>query len=380
MNKKLGRNAPCWCNSGIKYKRCHLDREGQVRENSWANVDINKKEFRKKKCCAQGNKLGACDGGVIKAHTVSRGPSLSRIARKGRVVRYSADIPEMNKNGGKLVASEVGIKNASVFHGFCAEHDRKLFSCIENEAFKGRPDQCLAVAYRTLSRELYGKDAASHLRETLRGADKGESAFDQILHQQMLEIVDAGNEAARKDLGATHAQLTDALSDGQADLLCSLIFELDGELPFMLAGAWSPFTDYLGKELQNGYARELWQQVFLSSFLGVGTSYLCVSWINKAGAPGRIIADQIRGLPNEKLAEGFLQFATKHIENIFYSPEWFEELSFEQKSQLDLLAASGIDSLGSPPDASINSDSDLDFDLPCAVRSFYSGADCEQTS
>ena len=26
MSKKLGRNEPCWCGSGIKYKRCCIDR------------------------------------------------------------------------------------------------------------------------------------------------------------------------------------------------------------------------------------------------------------------------------------------------------------------------------------------------------------------
>ncbi|MGO9646843.1 MAG: SEC-C metal-binding domain-containing protein [Terriglobales bacterium] len=27
MMKKIGRNDPCWCESGKKYKKCHLDRE-----------------------------------------------------------------------------------------------------------------------------------------------------------------------------------------------------------------------------------------------------------------------------------------------------------------------------------------------------------------
>ena len=31
MARKLGRNDPCWCGSGVKYKKCHLDREQQSR-------------------------------------------------------------------------------------------------------------------------------------------------------------------------------------------------------------------------------------------------------------------------------------------------------------------------------------------------------------
>lgn len=206
--KGRDRNAPCWCGSGKKYKKCHLGRDVQPKENPWAAVDVNRKAFSQKKCCARDVGLGDCDGGVIKAHTVSRGANLAKIAKDGHVLQYVASIPEMNKNGGKLSVKRIGIKDASVFHGFCGKHDRELFSCIENEVFTGRPDQCLAVAYRTMSRELYGKDAGTHLRETLRGADKGLKPFEQFMLQKMLDDIDTGNEAARRELKATHDALT----------------------------------------------------------------------------------------------------------------------------------------------------------------------------
>nr|WP_272211907.1 hypothetical protein [Marinicella sp. W31]MDC2877797.1 hypothetical protein [Marinicella sp. W31] len=82
---------------------------------------------------------------MIKAHTVSRGPNLAKIAKRGHVLHYTASIPEMKKNGGRLAVEKIGIKDASVFHGFCRKHDQELFSCVENEPFAGRPDQCLAV-------------------------------------------------------------------------------------------------------------------------------------------------------------------------------------------------------------------------------------------
>jgi len=30
-SKDLGRNDPCWCGSGKKYKKCHLDSDDKVR-------------------------------------------------------------------------------------------------------------------------------------------------------------------------------------------------------------------------------------------------------------------------------------------------------------------------------------------------------------
>ena len=252
MMKGKDRNAPCWCGSGKKYKRCHLGRAEQAKENPWNTVAANRKAFTQKKCCAHDAGLGDCDGSIIKAHTVSRGANLARIAKDSHVLRYMVSIPGMRKNGRKLSVGKIGIKEASVFQGFCRKHDQELFSCIENEPFTGRPDQCIAVAYRTMSRELYGKDAMGYMRETLRGADKGRSLYEQIMLQTWLNDINTGNEAARRDAKATLKALTGAMADAKTDILSSIIFEFDGAIPFMFAGAWSPFTDLYGKNLQNG--------------------------------------------------------------------------------------------------------------------------------
>lgn len=367
--KGRDRNARCWCGSGKKFKKCHLDREDQTKENPWAVVDKNRQELSKKKCYAFGVGLGGCNGGIIKAHTVSRGPNLAKIAKDGHVMHYVASFSEMKKNGGKLSVKSIGIRDASVFHGFCRKHDRDLFSCIENEAFTGRPDQCLTVAYRTMSRELYGKEATAHLRETLRGADKGRTLLEQITLQEMLDAIGTGNTAARRELKAAHEALTSALADVQFDPLRSVVFEFSAPLPFMFAGAWSPFTDFHGGKLQNGYVDELLEQIFVSSFAGDSSAMICVSWLDSDDAPGSVIAEQLMSLPSAQQASAILQFVTKHIENVFFNPDWFQALNHKQRKQLDQLAIDGLDVMGSPPSMPINFD--VDFQLPKAVKSFH---------
>ncbi|MEO9340457.1 SEC-C domain-containing protein [Mesorhizobium sp. SB112] len=354
--KGLGRNDTCWCGSGKKYKKCHLDRSLQERGNPWDAVAANKKAFHAKKCAAKDVGLGDCEGRIIKAHTVSRGPNLVKIARNGKVTCYTADPSRLIKNGGKLDSVEIGIADASVFYGFCSKHDRTLFSCIENEPFNGRADQCLAVAYRTLSREFYGKDAGSHLRETLRNADKGRTLIEQVRLQALLDMIDQGNDLAKKDLANTYEKLTSALVEGQGEALRSIIIEFEGMLPFMVAGAWSPFTDFYGDELQKGFADENLEQIFISSFAGSDWSKICISWLNKPDAPGKVIADQICMLPKTQQSSACLQLSVKHVENIFYSPVWFDSLNETELEQLYMLASSGVDTMGSVPDARINLD------------------------
>lgn len=362
--KGKDRNAPCWCGSGKKYKKCHLDRESQQRENPWTAVEANRKAFTQKKCYASGTGLGPCDGGIIKAHTISRSANLIKIADKGHVLRYAASIPDLQKNGGKLSVDSIGVKEASVFFGFCSRHDRELFSCIENEPFVGRPDQCLSIAYRTISRELYGKDAAAHMRETLRGADKGKSKFEQILLQRMLDDMKIGNDAARREAAVTHSSLTKAIVDCKPEVISSLILEFHTSLPFMFAGAWSPFTDFYGQHLQDGLDKECLSQIFFSSFAKESGSMICISWRDLDGAPGKVIADQIEAMPSVLQASACLQIVAKHVENVFYNPTWFKSLDSKRRKQLDTLTMSGLDFLGSIPSTPINLKED--FNLPAS--------------
>lgn len=366
--KGKDRNAPCWCGSGKKYKKCHLDRENQSKENPWAAVDANRRAFTKKKCCAHDVGLGPCDDGVIKAHTISRGPNLSKIGKSGHVLHYTANISKMNKNGGKLSVERIGIKDASVFRGFCGKHDREIFSCIENEPFSGLPNQCLAVAYRTISRELYGKDAGEHLRETLRGADKGLQPIEQRITQKILDTIEIGNEAARRDMKATHGALTSALVDDRPDVLSSLVFKFATPFSFAFAGAWSAFTDLYGNELQAGYADELLEQVFFSSFAGPDFAMICISWRDFEAAPGKVIAEQIKALPDNQQASACLQIVMKHVNNIFFNPDWLKGLNFKQRKLMNQLAADGCDGMGSPPSEPVRLD--IDFGLPKSLTSF----------
>ena len=136
----------------------------------------------------------------------------------------------------------------------------------------------------------------------------------------------------------------------------------------MFADAWSPFTDLYGKELQNGYADELLDQIFVSSFAGDASAIICVSWRDIESAPGKVIAEQIMALPNDQLASACLQFVMKHVENIFFNSDWFHSFNEKQRERLNQLAADGVDSMGSVPSIPIRLD--VDFRLVTALRSF----------
>ncbi|WP_299146684.1 hypothetical protein [uncultured Tateyamaria sp.] len=147
-----------------------------------------------------------------------------------------------------------------------------------------------------------------------------------------------------------------------------MIFEFDAPLPFMVAGAWSPFTDLGARDLQNGFADEFLEQVMVSSFALDGGAMICFSWLNSDNAPGLRIAEQLLAQSNDQLASVFLQFAVKHVEDVFFEQDWFYGLDAEARVRLDQLAADGIDPMGSVP--SVPVESGLDLQLPRCSGSF----------
>lgn len=368
--KGRDRNSECWCGSGKKYKKCHLNRHIQPTDNPWDALSINRKAFSQKKCCAKEVGLGKCEGKIIKAHTISRSRDLSKIAKDGHVLHYGVVPSEIKRHNKSLPVKKIGIRDASVFYGFCEKHDRELFSCIENKPFIGSPQQCLHAAYRIISRELYGKDAGTHLSETLRGADKGTSLLNQIAFQARLNEISTGNEAARRELEVTHKKLTSALVQNSPESMSSLILEFKPSLPFMFAGAWTPFTDLFDRKLQDGYSKDYLEQVIASSYASHDTTTICFSWLKTESMPGKVIAEQIEKLPSHEQASACLQIIAKHVENIFYDPDWFYSLGKEQKQQIDKLAFDGMDVMGSPPSVKIITS--MNFDLPHTIKVFQS--------
>ncbi|WP_217908963.1 SEC-C metal-binding domain-containing protein [Vreelandella maris] len=44
---KIGRNDPCWCGSGKKYKRCHKDREDEEPVKAWEAAKLMREKCKR---------------------------------------------------------------------------------------------------------------------------------------------------------------------------------------------------------------------------------------------------------------------------------------------------------------------------------------------
>src|SRR5690606_29385655 len=87
-------------------------------------------------------------------HSIQNNGVLNQIAVDNHV--YTLNI-EFAKNSllPQLNFESIGKNNASVFSGFCKKHDEEYFRGIEDEEFKGSPEQNYWFAFRALCFELH---------------------------------------------------------------------------------------------------------------------------------------------------------------------------------------------------------------------------------
>ena len=123
---EIGRNDPCWCGSGSKYKRCHLNRENEPRPAYTETLATERRT--KQSVCMHPQAPNDCEGGIVQAHTVQKAGGLRRIARDGHVYAAKADLAAITKAGGKVPFQLIGINRASTFTGFCGKHDTSCFA------------------------------------------------------------------------------------------------------------------------------------------------------------------------------------------------------------------------------------------------------------
>ncbi len=180
---KIGRNDPCWCGSGKKYKKCHLHRQDEDRIQPWQIDREFKRVLEKRQCLAPSAWRKNCSSQISKAHTVPRSGSLARIARDGHVYSFRVHIQELINSGGMNRPQLVGINKASTFTGFCSEHDRSIFAPPETTPFTAIQEQCFLLGYRAFARELFTKQAMSSTGELYRLMDSGLPADEQHLVQ-----------------------------------------------------------------------------------------------------------------------------------------------------------------------------------------------------
>jgi hypothetical protein len=340
---KIGRNTRCWCNSGKKFKHCHYGRENEKRISKGEAIGQSKK-IGARKCCYVPKELQhECDSKIVNAHTVSKSGSLIEIADStNHVLGLKIDLANIFKNNGKLTPERIGVNQASTFKGFCSKHDKQLFSCIEDHPFIATEEQCLALMYRSVAKEIYAKEGSLLSSEIIKGGDKGRKLIDQMSIQKFSVGNQLGIKAALRELSDFKAQLDGQLLGKLTNNLSHLIFESSTSMPVAVSSIVSPISDFKGNIIQDlGDLNVVAENIVFNSFSSDGKGYVVFSWLKESS----VILDFVNTLiavDKSGVFSALIRFFFGLAENNFISPEWWNGLLDAQKEKITFLIMSGV--------------------------------------
>lgn len=346
---KLGRNDKCWCNSGLKYKKCHLGRDRETPVSKAEVLNFSKSNSLRKGCYAPASMHLDCDKRIVQAHTLSKSSSLKAIADpSNHVMGVVMNLPSLMRNKGRWVPEKIGINQASTFTGFCAVHDRILFSCLENEKFTGTDEQCFALMFRSLSKEIYAKEGGWQSSDFAKNADKGKLQVEQFFLQEFVSLHQSGLNAAITELNNLKTSLDRILLNRQFSEIESAIFTFSGPLPIAVSSILSPERDFDDNKIQDlNDLNVSAEQVCFNAFSSEGKGYVVFSWLGTSAIIRRFVRSLIK-VPADKVFNTLLYFFFTKAENTYSSPEWWDSLSDKQRENIGNMIMSGVEFFGSP--------------------------------
>ncbi len=329
MGAKLGRNDLCWCGSGKKYKRCHLDRERQSPPAPYEFLAKSRAILDQKYCLHP--LAGPQCTKVSRAHTIQRNGGLDKIAVNGHVYMFGRD--ETMKTGEAQVKL-IGIRAASTFNGFCNFHDNKTFEPIEKHPFTVSEEYAFLLAYRAICMEYYKKRGVFEQLDLARTLDKGRPIGLQIAVQDYVGAFKTGLDAAIRDLTQRKASYDAALTAGDYSGTKYYIVELADMPGFLCSSTLQPDYDFKGNVLQDLLDLDRVADHITMTILPTGTGGAVVfSWFGDSPAAVRFLAC-LDSFSDKQLAHAIVRYTFEYVENTCISPSWWDALDERTRSAL----------------------------------------------
>lgn len=343
MGNKIGRNDPCWCGSGKKYKKCHLDRDKAPRMNPFVAEQKLKKHFSAKYCLHPEASRGLCRGSIARAHTIQRSGGLSRIAENGHVYSLKPSMKMLIELNGKVVPTSLGINQASTFTGFCGFHDSETFRGLEREPFVATDEQCFLLTYRAFSREFFMKRAMSNAVDVHRQSDTGLPLEAQMEIQTLVNLQELGVKKTIDEMEAHKSTLDTWLLSKDYRSLSHFVFYLDNVPNILCSGGFNPLYDISGARLQDIYDLSNPLDVMYFSMIPSEKGAAAVfSWIPKWGDACFKFMKELCSLPSSLVPDTIIRLSFEYLENVFFSPSWWDNLTTSQQALIQNRVTSGI--------------------------------------
>jgi len=334
--KKVGRNDPCPCGSGLKYKKCCLGKtEKQKRfEDFLKSTKEAKKKAREKECLYPDHTN--CSGSIVKAHAIQNNRVLKKLAENGEVITNDGISNIFFQD-----TQRKGRKIATTFTGFCSFHDKTVFQDIEDNAFSGTQKQVFLYTYRTMAWHYQKKrEQVNRINLTLQGMkEKGYSLDDNPNKEKVLSPFFAGI----KDNDEEKEIFDNAIMTSSYDAVSYRIWEIPYEVSFAVSMMDEIEYDIDGNQINDLSKPERPVNAYLNIFPDDKKSFCIWSWLKEWDSVMKKYTDQFMNLSNADKENYLNNKLPLWSDSIIISPRlvdyWGEDVhqSFVTHSNFDFL-------------------------------------------
>lgn len=324
MSKKLGRNDPCWCDSGRKYKHCHLNRGSESILPIEAIIAKATDSARIQICLHPEAAPNLC-GKISSAHTLQRSRVLKAIESTDH---HILTFYPVRIEGGKLKVHRRGWRNAATFDAFCNKHDSTTFAPLEAKKFSASKEQIFLIGYRAVCWELYQKMRALLANPTIsKYIDRGAPLEIQQLIQKSLAVQKAGFRKGYEDLKKVKTAMDQAYLKRDYSAYDIFQVKIKGALDIVATGAITPNRTLSGFQLQT--LHDMSAEIEWLAFgidIEHDVSSIVFLWEANAEAPRKYL-EELQSLRDEELECFLPQFFFSHCENTYFSESWWQNCS-----------------------------------------------------
>lgn len=332
---KIGRNEPCWCGSGKKFKRCHMHRASEEPLPLSTGVEALRHSKRSRGCNSPATLHGECSGDVIGSHSISKSLGLKALSVNNHILTLRHDFSTLKRTGGIAEIGEVSINKMSVFPGFCAHHDKTLFATIEDANFESSLHQCALLSYRALAREKHAKLGGIDVNDFLKDADKGKHPAQQLAMQTLLSGYGTGLDLAMEDLDRGLMHHHEAVVSGDYTRFESLIIEFSTEFPLLCSTGHMPSEDWEGAIIQDLLDPKLKADWLTAvAFQSNGSAWVVFTWLRGKSKIRDAVGSLLEAFPGTE-ADALIKYFFSISENFALSPNWWNEIGDVQRRALN---------------------------------------------
>ncbi|PEI88759.1 YecA family protein [Bacillus toyonensis] len=333
---KIGRNDPCPCKSGKKYKKCHGSMEEKI-YNTDPNIPVQSIIERRlnaghiKQCIHPDQ--STCSGNIIKAHSIQNNRILNKVGRNGEVYMIKA---AMTTHSFRMRFKLIGRKIATTFTGFCGFHDKILFQSIEDTDYVGSEQQNFLFAYRVFSFEYHKKMEAQNTAK--KRLDDKPSLVKEERYMDHLK----GYGLAMRD-NIRHKKILDqALLNQDYSVVETVSLNLEGAARVAVCSGFFLEYDLKGKRVNHLADSENGMKLLMVNvFPQNDQTIVLFSWLKEDSNTYSEFREQLLRLNSEEKIQLLNNLIPAYCENVAYSPDYIDYWNeSEKKSYLQVFQQS----------------------------------------